>query len=54
MTVLAAWGPIGDPATYLQWGWAQISVPNLIVMLLTVAAFALALVLPFPHDEDDD
>jgi hypothetical protein len=54
VSVLAASGPIGDPAAYLHWGWAQISVPNLVVMLLTIAVFVLALVLPFPHDEDDE
>ncbi len=54
MSVLAASGPIGDPATYLHWGWAQISVPNLVVMLITFAVFVLALVLPFPPDQDDE
>jgi hypothetical protein len=54
MSVLAASGPIGDPATYLHWGWVQISVPNLVVMLVTIAVFVLALVLPFPHDGDEE
>lgn len=53
MSVLAASGSVGDPSTYLQWGWFQISVPNLVFMLLTIAIFVLAIVLPFPHDEDD-
>ncbi len=54
MSVLAASGALGHPATYLHAGWAQISVPNLVVMLLTIAVFVLALVLPFPHEGDDD
>lgn len=53
VSVQVASGPVGGPAAYLQWGWAQISVPNLVVMLLTIAVFVLALVLPFPHDGDE-
>lgn len=52
MSVLVATGSMSDVATYLHWGWAQISIPNLVVMLLTIAVFVLAMVLPFPHDED--
>jgi hypothetical protein len=44
---------LNSPATYLQWGWVGISIPNLIVMLVTVLAFVLALVLPFPKGDDD-
>lgn len=37
-----------DPSTYLTWGWLSVSVPNLIMMLVTIGLFVLALVLPFP------
>ena len=36
------------PAHYVHWGWLQISVANLIVIVLMVAVFALAILLPFP------
>ncbi len=34
---------------YLHTGWFLISVPNLIIILLMIAVFALAIALPFPH-----
>lgn len=39
-------------ATYLKWGWLQISVSNLIVILLMLTIFALAIVIPFPSHDD--
>jgi len=47
-------GSLNNPATYLSWGWLGISLSNLVVMLLTVAIFVLAVLLPFPHHEEDD
>jgi hypothetical protein len=47
-------GSLNDPATYLSWGWLGISLSNLVVMLLTIAIFVLAVLLPFPHHGDDD
>ncbi|CAB4915477.1 unannotated protein [freshwater metagenome] len=41
---------MNHPATYLQSGWLQISVSNLLVILLMLAVFALAILLPFPGD----
>lgn len=35
---------------YLHWGVVQISVANLVVIALMVAAFVLAILLPFPKD----
>ncbi len=35
-------------ATYLKWGWIQISISNLIVILLMLLIFALAVIMPFP------
>ena len=38
-------------ATYLKWGWLQISVSNLLVIMLMFSIFALAIFVPFPsHD----
>jgi hypothetical protein len=44
---------MNHPATYLKTGWLQISVSNLLVILLMLTIFALAIYLPFPKDEDD-
>jgi len=41
-----------QPSNYLTWGWLQISVPNLIVILTMLVLFVLALVLPFPKGRD--
>ena len=37
-----------ETAHYLTWGWASISVPNLIVVVVTLTLFVLAIALPFP------
>lgn len=47
-------GALNDPATYLQWGWLGVSVTNLAVMLIMMAIFVLAVLLPFPHHEEDE
>jgi len=42
-------------APYLQWGFIQISLPNLVVIGVMVLVFVLALALPFPgHTTADD
>jgi len=43
---------MSDPATYVGWGWLSISIPNLIVILVMIALFVLAIVLPFPKGRD--
>ena len=40
--------PMDAPGAYLHWGFIQISVANLVVILLMLAVFAIALFLPFP------
>jgi hypothetical protein len=45
---------LDQPATYLDWGWVSISVPNLVVIIVMFVLFVLALVVPFPRDHDDD
>jgi hypothetical protein len=49
-TALVRSAPIdlNHPGHYLHWGVIQISVANLVVILLMVALFVLALLLPFP------
>ena len=44
---------LDNPAQYVGWGWLQISVPNLIVIIVMLVLFVLALVLPFPRDKHD-
>ena len=39
---------MNSPGAYLHWGIVQISVANLIVILLMLAVFAIALFAPFP------
>ncbi len=51
--MLSAGGPLSGNAYFLHWGVVQISLPNLIVILIMVALFVLALVLPFPGGHDD-
>jgi hypothetical protein len=40
-------------AAYLHWGWLQISVTNLLIILSMLALFALALALPFPRERNN-
>ncbi|MFZ0170646.1 MAG: hypothetical protein WAL04_03085 [Acidimicrobiales bacterium] len=47
--ILSALVNLNHPGHYLHWGAVQISVANLIVILLMLVTFVLALVLPFPH-----
>jgi hypothetical protein len=54
MPFLFVAGTLNDPATYLTWGWLGISLTNLVVMVVTVVVFVLAVLLPFPHHEDDE
>ena len=37
---------------YIHWGFFQISLANLIVILLMIVVFILALLLPFPGRKD--
>lgn len=51
MGVIAAAVDIARPTRYLHWGWFQISIPKLIVVLLMIAVLVLAIALPFPRSE---
>jgi len=46
--VLAAIFDLSSPAHYVHWHFFQMSVPNLIVILLMIAVFAAAIALSFP------
>ena len=48
--------PLAGPGGhYIDWSVVHISVTNLIIILVMLAVFGLALVLPFPgHDQDGD
>jgi len=39
---------LNHPAHYIHWGWFQISVANLVVIVLMLVVFVLALFIPFP------
>jgi hypothetical protein len=41
-------GNLDQPAHYLEWGPVQISVANLVMILVIVILFVLAILLPFP------
>jgi hypothetical protein len=43
---------VDGPVPYFQWGFIQISLPNLVVIGVMVVIFVLALVLPFPGHAD--
>ena len=40
------------PATYVHWLFVDISVPNLLLILLMLVVFAMALLLPFPRHKE--
>jgi hypothetical protein len=45
-TVLAV--DLNNPGHYVHWGVVQISVANLVVILVMIVLFVAALLLPFP------
>lgn len=45
---------MNHPATYLHSGWFQISITNLVVILLMIGIFVLAILIPFPKDKDGE
>ncbi len=48
-----AGGLLGGQAHFLHWGVVQISLANLVVIVLMLVVFALAILAPFPHGHDD-
>ncbi|HEX2904824.1 MAG TPA: hypothetical protein VHO01_15335 [Jatrophihabitans sp.] len=47
--MITATGLLGGHAHFLHWGVVQISLANLVVILLMLLVFALAVLVPFPH-----
>ena len=41
------------PATYLNWAFILISIPNLLMILGMILLFIVALVAPFPHKSEE-
>jgi drug/metabolite transporter superfamily protein YnfA len=46
---LAALFDLNGPAHYVHWHFFQMSVSNLIVILMMIAVFIAALLIPFPR-----
>jgi hypothetical protein len=45
---------LDTPASYWNiWSWISVSIPNLIMIVIMLALFVLALVLPFPGGKDE-
>ena len=40
---------LDHPARYVNWHFFHMSVANIVVILLMIAVFMAAIVLPFPH-----
>ena len=51
--LLAALINLGGTGKYIHWGFIQISVANLVVIILMVVVFVLAILLPFPKRKGD-
>ena len=49
--VFAALFDLSDPAHYLHWHFFQMSVANVMVILLMIAVFLAAIFIPFPKRE---
>ena len=52
--LLAALINLNGSGHYIHWGFIQISVANFVVILLMIAVFILAIVLPFPRRKGRD
>lgn len=40
---------LNTPGHYLHWGFIDLSLANLIVIIVMIVLFVLAIALPFPH-----
>lgn len=52
--LLAALINLNGLGHYVHWGFVQMSVANLVVIILMIAVFALAILLPFPRHKGRD
>ncbi len=46
--LFAALLDLNDPAHYLHWHWFQMSVANIVVIVLMIVVFVAAILVPFP------
>ncbi len=51
INLVAALVNLGGTGKYISWGAVQISLANLIVILVMIVLFVAAIVLPFPRHE---
>lgn len=49
--VFGALFDLSQPAEYLHWHFFQMSVPNLVVILLMIVVFIAVILIPFPKRE---
>jgi ABC-type proline/glycine betaine transport system permease subunit len=52
--LLAALINLGGSGHYVHWGFIQLSVANLVVILSMIVVFILAILLPFPKRRGPD
>jgi hypothetical protein len=52
--ILGAVFDLNSPAHYVHWHFFQMSVANVVVILLMIAVFILAILLPFPKREIEE
>jgi ABC-type proline/glycine betaine transport system permease subunit len=52
--LLAALINLGGSGHYVHWGFIQLSVANLVVILAMIVVFILAILLPFPKRRGHD
>jgi hypothetical protein len=45
---------LNSPAHYVHWHFFQMSVANVVVILLMIAVFILAILIPFPKREIEE
>ena len=52
--MLAALVNLDHPATYVHWHFFQMSVANVVVIVLMLVVFAAAIAIPFRRGHGDD
>ena len=50
--LIAALINLNGTGHYIHWGFIQISAANLVVIILMIAVFVLAILLPFPRRKE--
>jgi hypothetical protein len=50
--LIAALINLNGSGRYIHWGFVQISAANLVVIILMIAVFVLAILLPFPRRKE--